>query len=167
MVCKKSQLLLSAADRKFERPWAYPWITAYLIDQLRCRMQRRHIKCNYCVRTFCTLLHPRTAFLYFLMRLSRITHVEEDYCHKTARNLAAALANSLPKEWRIPRFIGHSDSKEVSSSLSREERCVSRPGRNFILRSTRENWQAAEKWSARSGKSHKWTCCLQNIVESF
>ena len=134
-------------------------------------MQRRHIKCNYRylgVCTFCTLLHPRTAFLYFLMRLSRITHVEEDYSHKTASNLPTALANSLPKEWRRR---GENSAfyrtlrlqRSLFFSLASEMRAP-RPGRNFILRSTRENWQAAEKWSARSGKGHKRTCCLQNIV---
>ena len=75
--------------------------------------------------------------MYFLMTLSRITHVEEDYCHKTASNLAAAqhwqtvFQKSGDDEERIPRFIGHSDSKEVSSSPSLSREMRAKAGKKF------------------------------------
>ena len=66
----------------------------------------------------------------------------------------------------MPHFIGPSESEEVSSSLlyfaSATEEMPAKAREDFILRSTRENWQAAhaaEKWTRQSGKPHKWTVC--------
>ena len=63
---------------------------------------------------------------------------------------------------RIPHFMGPSPTMKKSLLLyfaSATEEMPAKAREDFILRSTRENWQAAEKWTRQSGKRHKWTVC--------